>query len=318
MKMPSPKWVGNPGEHPVDTVVLCDILGVGTNSTPGNSTNSITYTLGCAYSGDVFSANAMQINSPGIVSIPVGPGEVGSDGSIDLSNTSQTAAQALAYVRNDQWTVIGTRDTRTQDRPGNAQPGDTVVYSQLGQGRVLCKGNGSVSLYTTNDNTSSGTGMFFSVSPNGSITGGPAFIMQADFGRFIFDATGVHFITATGATFDLGGMSAPGPLAAAFGTYCNIGAANINLNASTTTSCALAGAPLSDAVVLSTPFCAELIVLLNTLIGALISGVTAEGGLAVTFPGAVAALAAMSAALAPNGVFQKAVASSSLQGAYVV
>jgi hypothetical protein len=39
-------WTGDPACQPREYITLCDILTVGTNSQPGDTTNSTSYTLG--------------------------------------------------------------------------------------------------------------------------------------------------------------------------------------------------------------------------------------------------------------------------------
>jgi hypothetical protein len=196
-------WVGNPATYPTDTITIADIMSVDTGSAPGSANGSIGYTLGSAASGEVYTVSAMQFNSPGMMSIPMTPGEVNIiTDNITGGNTSTTGAQALCYVRNDQWTVLGTRDTRTQDRPGNAGPGDTVMYAQQGQAAVLCKYDGTISLMTTTTGDSTGTNVIFTVGPKGMFFASP-------FGSLAFDETGFRMSTSSGASFAMTGTSDP-------------------------------------------------------------------------------------------------------------
>lgn len=220
---PSAPWAGNPTQQGQEYITLADILGTQGSEESGNSVNSITLNLGVAYSGETVTSNALLFTPPGLTSIPLGPGSIDSNGNFVGSNTSQEAAQAVAYVRNDQWIVLGTRDTRTQFTPGNLQPGETAVYATGSPAQTIHKLDGSVTMATiaSSDNTSQ---VYLSVSPT-------ALTFMAPWGRLVFDATGFHVATATGAQFDLSGIAAPGPLSSV-STFANINAAIINMNGS--------------------------------------------------------------------------------------
>ena len=252
-------WVGNPAYYPTDTLVLADIVNIGTNSIPGNFSNSITLDLGNASSGEVYTSSAMLFNSPGIISLPVGPGESSSTtGEITAGNTSSTAAQAIAYVRNDQWIVLGTRDTRTQDRPGNAGPGDTVVFAQTGRASVICKANGDVVLSTTTTGDATGENMTLSLTTSG-------LYFNAPFGKIAFDAAGFRVSTGSGGSFSLIGTSNP-----TASTQCFISAACTTISSGMITL----GNPINAAVPLPVvygvvPAAAPGIPILGTGVGAI-------------------------------------------------
>ena len=221
---PNAPWLNSMfGGNNNDPFVISDILSVEGSSAPGNNVNSVTVTLGVAPTGEIYTESALMFSPPGILSVPLPVGSTNT-GSFVPSKISQFGAQAISYVRNDQHIILGTRDTRTQFTPGNLQPGETAVYATGSSACSLYKLDGSITHMTTatSDNASN---VYFQVSPT-------AFTFMAPWGRMVFDATGLHFSTASGATFDMGGLNIPGPLAA-LGTYCNIGAGSIGLTGGT-------------------------------------------------------------------------------------
>jgi hypothetical protein len=157
---PSASWTGDPTIKPRDFITLTDVLGTGGYSTPGNSDYTITLTLGVGYTGETYTRDALIFNPPGILSIPVGLGSFDNSGSFTAANSSPTGTQALAYLRNDQWIVLGTRDTRTQSLAGTLNPGETCLYSPISQGRVLLKADSSISLYTATSSSATAMGIF--------------------------------------------------------------------------------------------------------------------------------------------------------------
>ncbi len=109
----------------------------------------------------------------------------------------------------------------------NITAGDTVIApagEDPGQAMIIAKASdGSVTIHTTDNNDTNGNSIFFRVSPT-------AFQFVAPWGRMIFDASGVHWTTKSGARFDMGGISIPGlpgPIADAFGSYVKLTAATV-------------------------------------------------------------------------------------------
>lgn len=247
---PHAPWAGNPTQQGQEYITLLDVLGSQGSGEPGNSVNSVTLNLGVAFTGELVTQSALNFQPSGLLSIPLGPGMFDSSGNFTPANTSQQAAQAVAYVRNDQYAVMGIRDTRTQFTPGNIQPGETAVFAPGSTAQTIHKLDGSVTMQTiaSSDNTSQ---VYLSVSPT-------ALTFMAPWGRLVFDATGFHVSTISGAQFDLGAISAPGPLSSV-GTFCNINAGIVSIPASSvnigTSAAGFAQAviPLSPAVPLGTP-----------------------------------------------------------------
>lgn len=221
---PSISWASNPTQQGQEYITLADVLGSQGSSEPGNGVNSITLNLGVAYSGELITSNALLFQPSGLISIPLGPGSIDSSGNFVGANTSKEAAQAVAYVRNDQWIVLGTRDTRTQFTPGNLQPGETAVFATGSPAQTIHKLDGSITMATiaASDNTSQ---VYLSVSPT-------ALTFMAPWGRMVFDATGFHIATVSGAQFDLASIAGP-PGLSSLSSFCNINAGIVSIPSST-------------------------------------------------------------------------------------
>lgn len=219
---PNAPWAGNPTQQGQDYITLADILSVQGSSEPGNSVNSLTVNLGVGYSGEIVTKNALLFQPTGVLALPLGPGSIDSSGNFVGSDVSKESAQAVAYVRNDQWIVLGTRDTRTQFTPGNLQPGETAVFATGSPAQTIHKLDGSVTMMTiaASDNTSQ---VYLSVSPT-------ALTFMAPWGRLVFDATGFHVATQSGAQLDLSGIAAPG--LGSLSSFCNINAGIVSIPAS--------------------------------------------------------------------------------------
>ena len=160
----SPMWTNDPAFTTKEVLTITDVIGTAGYSVPGNSPSSVVLTLGNAASGEIYSTNAMLYGLPGLLSIPVGPGSYDNSGNFDASNTSVTACQAVSYFKDDQCIVLATRDTRTQTLAGQLNAGETCLYSQIGQGRVILKADGSINLYTAAN--ANATAMCLSMDPN--------------------------------------------------------------------------------------------------------------------------------------------------------
>lgn len=193
---PTPSWTNDPSINPRELITLADVIGTGGYATPGNSTNSILLNLGIASTGESYTQDAILFSPPGLLSIPVPPGTYDSSGNFTPSSTSATGTQAIAMVRDDQWIVLGTRDTRTQLQAGNLGPGETCLYALLGQARVSLKPDGSVTLMTTSDNTANGSNIQFNLTPSG-------LYFTAPFGSITFDQYGFRVTTSAGANFSM-------------------------------------------------------------------------------------------------------------------
>ncbi len=187
------------------------------------ASNIITVTLGDSTSGQTYSPNAEWMQHSGFASV-AGP-----------SNSQAPSCQTVAIRQGDKDVVIASRDARACDRYANLKPGECCLYATVGQARVLCKADGTVTLYTTDDNTKTGNAVFFRIGglkPDGKSYVGFQFV--APFGSFVFDDTGWHVRHSAGSGFrlDAGAISGlPGPLST-LSTYFNITAGTIKAQGS--------------------------------------------------------------------------------------
>jgi hypothetical protein len=83
----------------------------------------------------------------------------------------QAAAQVVTLRGGDRDVCIASRDLRGQALAGSLGYGETCVYAPgsdgAGQARILLKSDGSITLYTTSDGTSSGQSVAIQVSQTG-------------------------------------------------------------------------------------------------------------------------------------------------------
>jgi hypothetical protein len=138
------------------------VEGPGSNNNPDNS---ILISLGDPVSGETY-RKAILFTSPGFMSLPLGPGTYDSNGTFTAAPKSPSGAEAVCYVRDDQVIVVATRDTRSQNIPGNLVGGETAVYAPVSQAVSMYKADGSITHYTTSNNTSSGTSVYHTTSPS--------------------------------------------------------------------------------------------------------------------------------------------------------
>ncbi len=186
------------------------------NATISDTNNSVEVQMGDVISEEVENYTAQWVQHTGFCSLP--PNAV----------PNKSAAEGMVLKRTDRDFVFASRDVASQINYGNLNPGESCLYAcgpdGTAQARLMCKADGSVNMYTTDDNTASGKGVYFQVSPT-------AFTMMAPWGKFVFDGTGFHMTTASGAMFHLGGINLPGPLAA-LGTYARLTAATTTIESS--------------------------------------------------------------------------------------
>jgi|GEM_PF-3533692 len=181
--------------------------------------------------GEAETDNADWVQQPGFISRP------------PKAQKGKAAAYAVVVKGGDRDTVVGAVDLRGLELAGLINDGDTVVYAAgeegTSQGRVALKGDGSVTLFTTDDNTNDGKSVYMRVAPDG-------FMWVAPWGTIRFDATGFHVLHDSGAAFDLGGINGlPAPLDV-ISSYIKMRAGTIG-GASSVTSFGGNGKPLASA-----------------------------------------------------------------------
>ncbi len=146
------------------------------------------------------------------------------------------SAQCVVMAMGDHDIAFASQDVRSLDQYGNLDFGEFCAYAGgddgNAQGRVIGKKDGSVAIFTTEDNTKAGRSVYFRVAPDG-------FIWTAPWGTIRFDETGFHILHASGASFNLGGIGGiPAPL--------DVVASYIKMQAGSVGASSI-GMPLADA-----------------------------------------------------------------------
>lgn len=146
------------------------------------------------------------------------------------------AAQGVVLTTGGHDVCIAGQDARCYEQYGNLDFGEFCAYAPgddgLAQGRVIGKKDGSVTVFTTDDNTKDGKSVFFRVAKDG-------FLFVAPWGTIRFDATGFHILHASGASFNLGGIGGlPAPL--------DVVASYIKMQAGSVSASSI-GSPIADA-----------------------------------------------------------------------
>lgn len=216
------------------------------------------------------------------------------------------AAQAVILKTSDRDVAIASVDQRGLGLYGNLKAGETCAYAAgadgESQGRTLWKGNGSITHFTTSDNTVDGEAVYSRTSPT-------AFEWVAPWGVMKFDSSGFHINHASGARFDLGGISGmPSPLDQ-LSSYVRIQASSFISNSTCQSFGADAGhQPLASATAVKALFAAMQaeIVALQAAVAALQS-VPTVSIVASTGAAATASAAAITAATATMATIQTTV-----------
>lgn len=184
------------------------------NATLSDTNNSVEVQMGDVVNQEVESYTAQWVQQTGFCSLP------------PTAVAGKSASEGIMLKGTNRDFVFASRDVASQSNYGNLKAGEATVYAcgpdGTAQARMMCKADGSVNLYTTDTNKVDGNGVYFQVSPTG-------FFMMAPWGKFVFDATGFHMKTASGASFDLGSVALPGPLSA-LETFARVTAATVTLD----------------------------------------------------------------------------------------
>jgi phage gp45-like len=104
-----------------------------------------------------------------------------------------SSCQGIAIKHSDRDMIIASRDLRGSMIYGNLKPGETCVYASSGAARVLLKRDGSIALYTTVDNTPTGTSISFILSPTEGV------ILATPWGGFTLTPGNGWVITGPGS-----------------------------------------------------------------------------------------------------------------------
>lgn len=170
------------------------------------------------------------------------------------------------------------------DQRHNLTAGQKVIAAGEGAAKVIANNDGSLSLFTTDDNTDTGKSVYLRVAKDG-------FAFVAPWGTLKFDGTGLHVLHSSGASFDLGGIyGLPSPLDQ-LGSYVKMSAAMIEGEC----SAASFGSGVADPLAASTPTLAA-IAALQTELAAIAAALVAVA--AITGPVTAAHATAAGAATA--------------------
>ncbi len=199
--------------------ILSTALGSNTDPDTGETTGTLIAQTGNVVAGTTDDANAEWWQSVGFASRPPNP------------TAGKAACQGIAIRGDgDHDIVICSRDTRTNNIYGNLGPGETCVSASgvdgQAQAAVMLKGDGSVTLYTTDDNTPSGQAIFAMLHPT------KGFMIVAPWGTLTFDQVGLRVKHQSGFGINGGSVGGlPGPFAA-LSSYLTMTAASCSLNGS--------------------------------------------------------------------------------------
>lgn len=99
--------------------------------------------------------------------------------------------------------IVGTASPGSEIRR-NVKPGDTFIGATGGgEAGIVIKADGSVVIFTRDDNTPTGKLVAWKLAPTGQT-------FSAPIGSYAHDATGWHVKTKAGPRIDMGGMALPG------------------------------------------------------------------------------------------------------------
>lgn len=108
----------------------------------------------------------------------------------------------------------------------NLSEGDMAFQPSEGQAGIIAKKDGSITLHTTDSNTPEGNSIFLRITKN-------ALQFASPWGRLVFDKSGFHCVTKSGARMDMGGINIPGlpgAISDAFSSYVTVAAATVRVN----------------------------------------------------------------------------------------
>ena len=169
------------------------------------------------------------------------------------------AATALYWVDSYDLHVMPLEDPRAVDRLPTLKHGETCLYAQAGQ-FIRLHEDGSISLATTDKGGKlEGRPVTLQIGPTG-------LFFAADWGRLIFDKTGFHAVTTSGARIDLGPISGLPPPLDSLSTMAVVKAGTITLDAA---SVAMGGIPNPTAIPGTVPKYEPLAAFLTTIVAQL-------------------------------------------------
>lgn len=264
-----------------ELAVGVDIL----TSRQDDATGTLLLQTGDVLAGTTESDDCEFYQQPGFASRPAVP------------TPGQAAAQAVVVRQSDHDVVIAVRDPRSQAIYGNLAAGESCLYAPASQARVMLKADGGVVIYTTDDNTKDGRGIYFKISPTKGLE------YSCPWGRMNFGPLGFHVVHSGGARIDLGAVGGlPGPLAS-LGSYAKLEGGITSIKGGAVSLGTDGGAANEAAVTALASYLASLV----TALGAAFTAVGVAGAAngpagATSLAGAMAApTAALTTLLAPIG-----------------
>jgi|SRR6185312_10070947 len=161
-------------------------------------TGVVEVQLGDSVEGTADSDKAELWYPPGFVAIPAPP------------TKGQASCQAIAFQRGDHDAIVATRDTRNSSIYGKLKAGETCVFASIGQARTIYKADGSITHYTTADNSPGGVQHSVTLSPDG-------WKVVTQFGSITLDAAGITLTVGPAAL-----VLTPAGLAKLMGTQASM------------------------------------------------------------------------------------------------
>lgn len=152
----------------------------------------------------------------------------------NLSSLPPKGTEVLVAMPNNMATkpgaaviiaILGRVDSKAAY--GNMKEGEMCIHpgDADNASRVMFKADKSIILYTTDNALPTGKGVYLRVAPT-------ALEFYAPWGRLVFDATGFHAVTASGARLDMGGIGGlPSPLDT-LASYATLSAATVKCEGS--------------------------------------------------------------------------------------
>lgn len=130
--MSSPRWIGDPQWFPQEYLTIADVIG---SEVADNG--SIILVFGNASTGEVFGKGGMVFNSSGIISTPQLP-------AAQSGNTS--CAQAICFVKNDQWIALAFRDVRNQTNNTPTNNGEISISPTGGKSQIYMNNSNQITI----------------------------------------------------------------------------------------------------------------------------------------------------------------------------
>lgn len=211
--------------------------------------------------GETYGSNVEWYQHVGFASRPADP------------EKGKEAAEAFVVRQGGQDIAIASRDLRGLDIYGALQPGETCVFATGADGtaqpRILLKADGSINIFTKEDNDTGGAGMGIFVNADGSVSiashNGAALLIGSDESIKLFNASGGVQVKAdgsiklaspakidiSGAGVTLGGAAAL-PIAIGPNVVTAISALQTQIIAIQTAITAMSAALLLDPIALAT------------------------------------------------------------------